>query len=121
MDKKIAIVDDECDILDMLEQFLRRSDLFDIVTFTNPLDALPRVQNDEFDLVLLDIMMPQMDGIDFLAKAKSSTNTKIIMMTAYSTQNRLDECNSLGAEDYITKPFTSLKDVKNKVLSTLEG
>jgi len=116
----IVIVDDERDILEVLEQFLSRTEKFDITTFSNPVDALPRVKNGEFDLVLLDIMMPQMDGIDFLKEIKeSSSSTKVIMMTAYSTQDRVIECNKIGAEDYITKPFISLRDVENKVLDIL--
>jgi len=117
---KIAIVDDEQDILDVLEQFLSRSDKFDIKTFTNPQDAISSVKSGYFDLVLLDIMMPQMDGIEFLKNTKaSSPDTKIIMMTAYSTQDKIIECNKIGAEDYVTKPFVSLRDVENKVLDIL--
>ena len=120
MSKKIAIVDDEKDILDVLEQFLNRSGKFEIKTFANPLDALSGVKSGQFDIVLLDIMMPQMDGITFLKETKTfSPATKVIMMTAYSTQDRIIECNKIGAEDYVTKPFVSLRDVENKVLDNL--
>lgn len=120
MSKTIAIVDDEKDILDILEQFLSRSEKFKIETFNNPLNALPKVKSGSFDLVLLDIMMPQMDGIDFLREVKkSSAGTKVVMMTAYSTQDKLIECNKIGAEDYVTKPFVSLRDVENKILDNL--
>lgn len=118
--KKIAIVDDEQDILDILSQFLSRSEKFSIELFNNPKNAIDRVKSGEFDLTLLDIMMPQMDGIDFLKEAKaSSRNSKILMMTAYSTQDRMVECKKLGADDYVTKPFVSLRDVENKVLDNL--
>ena len=119
MKKKIAIVDDERDILEILEQFLSRTEKFDINVFSNPIDALVKAKNGEFDLILLDIMMPQMDGIDFLKEIKESSNTKVIMMTAYSTQDRVIECSKIGAENYVTKPFISLRDVENKVLDTL--
>lgn len=118
--KKIAIVDDEKDILEILQQFLSRSDKFEISIFDNPKNAIDRVKRGEFDLVLLDIMMPQLDGIDFLKETKSaSPATKVIMMTAYSTQDRMVECKKIGAEDYVTKPFISLRDIENKVLDNL--
>ena len=121
MNKKIAIVDDEQDILDILERFLRRSEKFDIEIFTNPEVALNQVKNGGYDLVLLDIMMPQMSGIDFLKDIKeSSSNTKVIMMTAYSTQDKMIDCDKIGADDYVTKPFVSLRDVENKVLDNLD-
>lgn len=120
MNKKIAIIDDEQDILDILERFLGRSEKFDIETFSNPQTALPKVKGGAFDLILLDIMMPQMDGIDFLKEVKeTSSNVKVIMMTAYSTQDRMIDCEHVGAEDYVTKPFVSLRDVENKVLDQL--
>ncbi len=120
MNKKIAIIDDEPDILDVLYQFLSRSDNFDIEIFTNPKDALERVKSNSFHLILLDIMMPQMDGISFLNEIKKgSSDTKVIMMTAYTTQDKIIECDKIGADDYITKPFVSLRDVENKVLDQL--
>ncbi len=120
MNKKIAIIDDEQDILDILEKFLSRSEKFSIETFSNPINALTSIQSGEFDLILLDIMMPQMNGIDLLKEIrKSSISTEIIMMTAYSTQSRMIECKELGANDYITKPFISLRDVENKILDQL--
>lgn len=120
MNKKIAIIDDEHDIIDVLERFLKRSEKFEIDTFTNPKTALSSVKSGKYDLVLLDIMMPQMSGIEFLEQIKeSSFSTKIIMMTAYSTQDKMIECNKLGAEDYVTKPFISLRDIENKVLDNL--
>jgi len=120
MNKKIAIIDDEQDILDVLEKFLSRSEKFEIDTFLNPEVALNSVKNGKYDLVLLDIMMPQMSGIEFLEQIKeSSASTKIIMMTAYSTQDKMIECNHLGADDYVTKPFISLRDIENKVLDNL--
>jgi DNA-binding response OmpR family regulator len=120
MNKNIAIVDDEKDILDVLEQFLGRSEKLNISVFTNPIDAIDKARNGSFDLILLDIMMPNMDGITFLRQTKeSASKTKVIMMTAFSTQDKLIECNKLGAEDYVTKPFVSLRDVENKVLDHL--
>ncbi|MCK5295097.1 MAG: response regulator [Arcobacteraceae bacterium] len=119
--KRIAIVDDEYDIVNILETFLHRSDKFDVSTFVDPVNALQHIKANEFDLVLLDIMMPQMDGIDVLREIKKSNpNIKVIMMTAYSTQDKVIECKKIGAENYVTKPFISLRDVENKILDLLE-
>ena len=120
MNKKIAIIDDEQDILDTLERFLLRSEKFEIETFSNPKNALESVKQGKFDLVLLDIMMPQMNGLDFLEEVKTTNpNQKIIMMTAYSTVDKVIQANKTGATDYVTKPFVSLRDVENKVLDNL--
>lgn len=118
--KNVAIIDDEKDILDILESFLKRSEKFGISTYTNPVDGLGSVKTGNYDLVLLDVMMPQMNGMDVLKEIKKSKpNVKVIMMTAYSTQDKIIESNKIGAEDYVTKPFISLRDVENKVLDHL--
>lgn len=118
--KKIAIIDDEISILDVLERFLSRKELFEVVTFENPNNALTSIQNNNYDLILCDIMMPQMNGIDLVKKIKEfKPNQKVIMMTAYSTENKLIECDEIGVSDYVTKPFVSMRDVENKVLDNL--
>ncbi len=118
--KKIAIIDDEQDILETLERFLKRSEKFEIETFSNPATAFDMIKKGQFDLILLDIMMPQMNGMDMLTQIKQTNpNVKIIMMTAYSTVDRVIDANKIGAEDYVTKPFVSLRDVENKVLDNL--
>jgi len=118
--KKIAIIDDEQDILDTLARFLSRSEKFEIETFINPKSALDSSKQGKFDLILLDIMMPQMNGLDFLEEVKTTNpNQKVIMMTAYSTVDKVIQANKTGANDYVTKPFVSLRDVENKVLDNL--
>lgn len=117
---KIAIIDDEHQILESLDKFLSRKNLYEIETFANPLNALDKVKNGKYNLILLDISMPQMDGIEFLKEIKqSSPSTKVVMITANSTLDRAIECNSYGAENYLTKPFISLRDVENKIAKLL--
>jgi len=114
------LLDDEKDILDVLVRFLSRKNLVDIVTYTNPLDAIRAIKTEGVDLLLTDIMMPEMNGIDVLKDVKvNNPSVKVIMMTAYSTMDKILECEKLGAIDYVTKPFISLKDVENKILTTL--
>ena len=119
--KNIAIIDDEKDILEVLETFLKRSGQLQISTFTNPVDGLAEVQKGAYDLVLLDIMMPQMDGVDVLKQIKETNpEVEVIMMTAYSTLERTIESHKYGAKNYLTKPFESLKQVQDKVFKVLD-
>lgn len=118
--KKILILDDERDILNVIERFLNRRALVDIVTSTNPIEALELIKYGSFDMILTDIMMPEMNGVEVLKQViKTKPNTKVIMMTAYSTIDKIIECEQLGATDYVTKPFISLKDVESKILDHL--
>ena len=67
--KNIVIVDDEKDILDILQRFLSRSDKYNIKTYDNPITAKGHI-NEGVDLVLLDVMMPQMNGLELLEKIR---------------------------------------------------
>lgn len=119
--KRIAIIDDEELILDSVKQYLSRSKRFKIDTFSNPKEALKEVLRAKYKLIVLDIMMPQFNGMDFLEMVKKEVpQTKVIMMTAYSTLDKAISSKNIGADDYLTKPFVSLRDVENKVLDCLE-
>ncbi len=120
--KKIMIIDDELDILDVLKQFLGRLENFDIETHSNPDTALKMAKTGNYDLILSDIMMPSTSGMDILEEIKKTNpNIKIILMTAYSTKNKVDKSHKLGVDAFITKPFQSLKDVENTIVSVLKG
>ena len=117
---KVLVLDDEQDILNVIDKFFSRKNIVDVVTYTNPLQAIETIKAGEIDLLLTDIMMPEMDGIEVLKTVKSQKpEVKVIMMTAYSTIDKILECEKLGANDYVTKPFISLKDVEGKVLDSL--
>jgi len=116
---KIAIVDDEKDILSILQRYLSRD--FEIETFENPLEALSAIGNGNYDLVLSDIMMPQIDGIELLKRLRDNDcNVKVIMMTAFDTMDRALAAHKYGATNYIKKPFISLDDVKAKIIEELK-
>jgi DNA-binding response OmpR family regulator len=118
--KKVAIIDDELEILNMLERLLGREKGLEIRVFSNPENAVEEVKNGVFDVVLLDIMMPQMDGIEFLKEVRSQNHkTKIIMMTAHSTLDRVLASHQSGADDYLLKPFSSLGKVLDKLRAYL--
>jgi len=111
---KIAIVDDEQEILNILERFLTRN--FEVVTFINPLSALNSIKSGNFDLVLTDIMMPQMDGLELLKDLRANNcDVNVVMMTAFDTITKALEAHEYGAKNYIKKPFKSLPDVLEKV------
>jgi DNA-binding NtrC family response regulator len=117
---KIAIIDDEPEIVSMIEKYLLREGRYRITTYTNPLHAISSISND-IDLVLLDIMMPQMNGLDVLPKLlEKNPNTKVLMMTAYSTLDKVLNAHRYGAQDYIMKPFSSLSELNQKILDVLK-
>lgn len=125
MSKKysILVIDDEIEILDMLSRFLNRNPNFTVQTFSNPVSALSSINNNtKYDLVLLDIMMPQMNGLDVLEKLKEiNSDQKVIMMTAYSTLDKVLKSHKIGATNYVMKPFSSLDALEKKVIEVLEA
>ena len=125
MSKKysIVIIDDEVEILNMLSRFLNRNPNFSVQTFSNPVSALSSINNNtKYDLVLLDIMMPQMNGLDVLEKLKEiNSDQKVIMMTAFSTLDKVLKSHKIGATNYIMKPFSSLDSLEKKVIEVLEA
>ena len=124
MSKKysILVIDDEIEILDMLSRFLNRNPNFTVQTFSNPVSALSSINNNtKYDLVLLNIMMPQMNGLDVLEKLKEiNSDQKVIMMTAYSTLDKVLKSHKIGATNYVMKPFSSLDALEKKVVEVLE-
>ena len=125
MSKKysILVIDDEIEILDMLSRFLNRNPNFTVQTFSNPVSALSSINNNtKYDLVLLDIVMPQMNGLDVLEKLKEiNSDQKVIMMTAYSTLDKVLKSHKIGATNYIMRPFSSLDSLEKKVIEVLEA
>jgi serine phosphatase RsbU (regulator of sigma subunit) len=118
---KILIVDDEPFNIDYLEQEL---DELDYVTIAagNGEEALTKVMSDSPDLVLLDIMMPVMDGFEVLSRLKSDSSTRDIPVIIISAANNLDSVVKgiqMGAEDYLPKPFEPTL-LKARILSCLE-
>ncbi len=113
---RLMIVDDETSIGMMLEKALKRSGDISVTYFDNPLNALSRFRAGEYDGVLLDIMMPQRDGLSVLEEIKNKDpECVVIMMTAYSTLDKVLHSHKIGADHYILKPFDSLADVEKKV------
>lgn len=104
----ILICDDEKDIVNALKIYLQNPD-YRLFEAGNGIEAVETVQREDIHLILLDIMMPQMDGITAMAKIRESYNMPIILLTAKSEdQDKILGLN-IGADDYITKPFNPLE------------
>jgi len=118
MNKTILIVDDEKDLCTVLDNSLSQ-DGYRVLTAFNGKTALQLAKKEEPDLVLLDIRMPGMDGIEVLRKIKKmKKKTIVIMFTAYGTLETARKAMELGAYDYVTKPIDlfSLKSLLKEVL-----
>ena len=114
--KKILVVDDEDDILHFLEMVLREKG-YQVTTASGGHEALTRAQIDKPDLVLLDIMMPQMDGWEVLKLLRVDDETRRIPVAMLSARTEAkDRVQGLqeGAIDYICKPF-SLQELLGKI------
>ncbi len=113
---RLMIIDDEPSIGAMLEKALGRSGEIKTTYFDNPLNAMGRFRAGEYDGVLLDIMMPQKDGLSVLEEIKAKDpDCVVIMMTAYSTLDKVLHSHKIGADHYVLKPFDSLAAVEKKV------
>lgn len=101
----VLIVDDDPKLLKMLQRTLIYENL-DVLTATNGLEALPIVQAHKPDLIIVDWMMPKMDGVSFIQRLRDEENkTMILMLTARDAiENRVEGLES-GADDYLVKPF----------------
>ena len=106
--EKILVVDDEEDILELVRYNLAREGYPVTATLTGE-DALRKVRSDSFDLIVLDLMLPGMDGLAFTKTLKNDSRLRsipIIMLTAKGEESDIVAGLELGADDYITKPFS---------------
>ena len=108
MDAKILIVEDERDIVDLLRYNLKQEN-FNVDVVRNGADVLPRAVDYTPDLILLDLMLPEVDGLIVCRLLKNDPRTKkipIVMLTAKTDEQDRVTGLELGADDYITKPFS---------------
>ena len=102
---KILVVDDEPDIRTLLGKGLSQIAGYTVETAANGLEAIEKIEKDVFDMVLTDLKMPEMDGIDLLKMIKGiRPELTVILMTAYGSIETAVEAIKIGANDYITKP-----------------
>lgn len=107
MANKVLIVDDT-ETMRMTEEMMLSNEGYEIQTAVDGVDALEKIAARKPDLVLLDIMMPRMDGIECCKRIKSDDNIsdiKVVMVTTKSEYERVKEAFAAGCDDYITKPI----------------
>jgi DNA-binding response OmpR family regulator len=107
--KKILLVDDSSTVLLMEKMMLRQSG-FDVVTARNGAEAVERAKSESPDLILLDVVMPEMNGFEACRRIRAlegKAKTPIIMVTTRSEDENVRAGYQSGASDYITKPFDS--------------
>ncbi|MCD6281346.1 MAG: sigma-54-dependent Fis family transcriptional regulator [Deltaproteobacteria bacterium] len=110
--KKVLVVDDEVGIRESIKRILGRQG-FDVITASNGEDAFKIIRKQDIDLLITDIRMAGMDGVDLLKVCKSvSPTTEVIMITGYASVDTAVETMKLGAYDYITKPFKKAELLK---------
>jgi two-component system alkaline phosphatase synthesis response regulator PhoP len=117
MNQKILVVDDELDIVKVVRAYLEQSG-FRVITATDGQQALAMFRHEQLDLIVLDLNLPKMDGLDVCRAIRRESNVPIIMLTA-----RVEETDRLigleiGADDYIVKPF-SPREVVARVRTVL--
>ncbi len=117
---RVLIIDDEVDICVLLSEALETPDWV-VEWTTKPLEAVERVQREIYDLILLDIKMPDISGLELLPKLKkASPETAVMMMSAFGTVSMAVQAMKEGAEDYLEKPFRDLEEVKLAVARLIE-
>jgi DNA-binding response OmpR family regulator len=104
MPKTILVVDDKASLREMVDEYLTGQG-FCVVTATNGQEALFVAREEKPDLILLDIMMPEMDGYEFIRVFSRESETPIILLTAKLEESDKVVGLELGADDYVTKPF----------------
>ncbi len=110
MMEKILVVDDEQSIVDLIEVYLRNEN-YNVFKFNNGQDALQCIETEAIDLAVLDVMLPDMSGFAICQQIRKKHNFPIIMLTAKDEEIDKITGLTLGADDYITKPFRPLEMV----------
>ena len=106
MPERILVVDDEPNMLRLLKTILMDKTGYEVTTTNNPLEVSKMLQEAHYDLVITDLKMPLVDGIDLIDIIRGiDTAMPIIMITAYGTIETAEEAIQKGAYDFITKPF----------------
>jgi len=103
---RILAVDDEPDMLTLIKMIIEGYSNHQVIATNNPVEVAELLRKERFDLIITDLKMPGMDGMELLALAKQQDEDAIILMiTAFGSMETADEALAKGAFDYISKPF----------------
>ena len=115
MPERILVVDDELDMLMLLRMIIEDNTDYEVDTTNNPSEALKMVMENDYDLVISDLKMPGMDGLELFDEVKGmKPDLPLIIITAYGSLETSDEAIKKGVADFITKPFR-----KDSILFTI--
>lgn len=126
--KKVLIIDDDPDTVELIKRILRLSD-FDVASARNGIDAVSIVEMIQPDVILLDLMMPDIDGRTTLKNIREITQSPVIVVSALNSKDNIVDLLNLGSDDYITKPFHRDELIarihavlrRSKLLSVIDG
>jgi len=111
--KKILVIDDEPDFLEMIKLRLEANN-YEVLTALNGKEGLEKVQQEKPDVVLLDILMPELDGLSVLRRIRSyNKNLPVFIITAFSNEERFKLANKLHASGFIVKTSDLKQEVDN--------
>lgn len=108
MDNKVLIVEDDLSVSEMIKDYLEKEG-YKVVTAFEGEEGMQRFQNDSFDLIILDIMMPKLDGIEVMKQIRRDSSVPILIVSAKDTDVEKVLGLELGADDYIAKPFSMIE------------
>jgi DNA-binding response OmpR family regulator len=114
---KVLVVEDDVDLLDVMTYALRREG-YEILGATDGLQALDRLRVDPPDIVLLDIRLPKLNGFEVCRRIRHTSEVPVIMVTARTEEHDVVRGLRMGADDYVTKPF-SIKELTARMESVL--
>jgi CheY-like chemotaxis protein len=120
MNKKICIVDDTPDLLDNLSQFLKMEG-YEVWSFPSAYEALEKIKQEAPDLIITDLWMPIMDGLEFVNRIKTMDHLKAVPITIFSAkpfQEYQEQARKAGINSYIKKPAT-LEEILKTVIELL--
>ena len=116
MAERILVIDDELDMLMLLRMIIEENTAWEVETTNHPSEGLKMVMEDDYDLVIADLKMPGMDGMEVFEELKEmKPDIPVIIITAYGSLEIAKEARHKGVADFITKPFR-----KDTILFTMD-
>jgi DNA-binding response OmpR family regulator len=121
LENTVLVADDDADVLNLVRFRLERDGLR-VLTATDGIEALELARAERPNVCVLDVMMPKLGGLELLKRLRedpSTSSTRIILLTARSADDHVDEGFEFGADDYVTKPFNP-QELRQRVRAQLQ-